>query len=552
MPKNEKKGYKSAYKFLVSYISNHKKWYFIPMMISLVLVGVNLLQVYATKELVNHSIKGIQRETLISVGLFLAITALNAALAWLSKVSTGRLSALCIRDMKKVVANALVNAEYQEVLALQSGDVLNTLNQDTDGVANFISENLVNLFSQLVMALGALAYLLFLDPLLCVITFAYTPLGVLFTMTLNKKLNQLYPKSAEYKGEALSVVEQTLCCIPVIKAFAMERQMLKRIKAAYLNVYRNDRKVSLYNALMQPACYSTSRIPGLTYLAYAGFSVMQGRLSVGTFIAVFSLLDFIIGPSVYLPFLLNGLNRSIASINRIKSIATGLRPQPKGLLTCYEHNPSLRVEKLCFNYTDKRPILEEISFDIKESGIVALKGESGSGKTTLIDLLCGLYAPVRGRVMLCGVDPFKTDASSLISVVSQDVYLFPVSIRENIKLAKLDASEAEVLEASRRAGADGFISMLEEGYDTVIGDGGINLSGGQRQRIAIAQAILKDAPIWILDEPTSALDGETERIVIKTLREASKKKIIVLSAHRQSLLDIADRVINLERQVQIA
>jgi ABC-type multidrug transport system fused ATPase/permease subunit len=276
---------------------------------------------------------------------------------------------------------------------------------------------------------------------------------------------------------------------------------------------------------------------------------MHGDLSIGTFIALYSLLDYIIIPTVQLPFMLNALNRSIASIHRIQRMEGVSRVVKKPVSPNNEIRPTVKAEDVHFSYDRQKPVLTGFSFEACNSGMVAFKGASGSGKTTLLDLLCGLYSPQKGSIEICGLDPAEYDISGFLSVVSQDVYLFPASIRENIRCAKPEAGDDEVKAAAIRSGAHAFVSQLLEGYDTVVGDGYTGLSGGQKQRIALAQAILKNAPVWLLDEPTSALDSETEKIVLQTIREVSKEKLILVSAHRASFLEVADRVIALESEV---
>lgn len=550
MSKNNISRYKSATRFLYKFIKPHRKWYLLAIAISIIVIGVNMIQIYTTEQLVNSSISGDKNKILVNIIVFVAIVGANVFLTWVSSISIGRLSAFCTRDMKRYITNKLIMAEYSEIVKVKTGDILNTLNSDTGIVTTFISGYFISLFSQVAMTLTAFIYLLTVNPVLCIITFLYTPIGIFFTMNLNKKLNVLYPKSADFKGEALSLVEQAMSCIPVIKSFLMEKRITKSIDNAYKKIYRNDMKISVYRALMQPACYSTSHFPRLIYLIYAGNMVMSGDLTVGTFVAFYGLLEYIIGTTVYLPFMLNSLNTSIASINRINRIEKISQVNKiKEIGKKQLEKSSINVSNISFSYEKSNTILNGLTFNISKNGIYVLKGESGSGKTTLLDLLCGLYKPSIGNIDVCNVDPYTTDISNIISVVLQDIYLFPVSVKENIRYSKLNATNIEVEKASILAGANEFISKLNEGYDTLIGDGNVGLSGGQKQRIALAQAILKDTPIWLLDEPTSALDNETESIVKNTIKHASKNKIIIISSHKKSIIDIADRVINLEREV---
>ena len=208
------------------------------------------------------------------------------------------------------------------------------------------------------MVLGAFIYLLFVNPLLALATFAYTPIGMFFTLSLNHKMNKLYPLNADYKGEALSVVEQALSQIPVIKSFMMEKQVTKRIHEQFNNVYKTEMKISIWNALLQTACSSTARVPQILFIFFAGYMVMKGNLTIGAFVAFFDLIILIIGPTVYFPFLLNGLNNSIASINRIKSLEN--IPQNGSIEKVMSSNtPEINMSNICFGYSDDNLILQD-------------------------------------------------------------------------------------------------------------------------------------------------------------------------------------------------
>lgn len=386
------------------------------------------------------------------------------------------------------------------------------------------------------MAFVGLIYLVSISPFLCIVTFMYTPIGMFFTLSLNKKMNELYPKNADYKGEALSVVEQAFSCIPVIKSFRMEKQTIKRIKKQYDNVYDTDMKISIYHALMQPACNTTSYIPRILYLVFGGRMVINAELSIGMFIAVYNLLDYIIGPTVYFPFMFNRFNKIIASINRISALENLHQEEKEKAVKKKYCNTSIKIDRLCFGYKEDKYILNNLSFKHNGAGIVALCGNSGSGKTTLLDLICGLYKPKSGEIKICGN----------VGVLTQDTYLFSVSAMENIRCSKIDASDEEVINAAKKAGIDSFIKTLPYGYDTILGDGNNNLSGGQKQRISLARAMLKNADIWLLDEPTSALDEQTESIILDAIRTYAKEKLIIIAAHRKTLINCADVVLNLQ------
>lgn len=535
MPQNKELNYKSALLYLYKFIKPHKKWYITATVISLVLVGTGLLNARITQLLVDSSISGEKTKIVNSLTLFILIITANIVLNYVSGICVSKLSANASMDLKRHISKILLGAKYSEIIKLKSGDTLSTVNSDTGIICDFIAGDLIGLFSQFTLALGSIIYLVCVNPLLAVVTFAYTPIGMFFTLSLNSKMNKMYSLNADYKGEALSVVEQALSQIPVIKSFVMEKQIKIKIFKQYDKVYKTEMKISIWNSLLQTACSSTSQIPRIVYMIFSGYMVMNSKLTMGTFIAVFDLLTFIIGPTVYFPFLLNGLNKSIVSINRIKRLEVILQIQ--NMEKAMSSNiPSINISNISFGYLDNRPIIQGLSLFHKGSGIIAVCGESGVGKTTLIDLIAGLYQPKSGSIEVNGE----------VSVVSQDTYLFSESLIDNVKLANINATYEEIIEVLKMAGADEFAKALPDGYFTMLGDGNADLSGGQKQRISLARTILSNNPIWLLDEPTSALDTQTENIVLDVIRGMSREKLIVICAHRKSLIDIADKVITLK------
>lgn len=536
MSKNKELNYISAFSYLFKVIKPYKKWYLTAAAISLILVGTNLINTRITQMLVDSSMNGNFSKIMSSLIVFILLILMNTALRYTSGICVSKLSASTSRDLKCHIAKTLLHADYKEIIKLRGGDTLSSVNSDTGNVCNFIAGDFIGLFSQFTMAIGALVYLTYVNPLLAVATFAYTPIGMFFTLSLNNKMGKLYSIEADYKGEALSVVEQALSQIPVIKSFMMEKQIKNKIYKEYNKVYKTAMNISIWNSLMQPACASTSQIPRISYMIFAGYMVMRGHLTIGAFIAVFDLLDVIIGPSVYFPFMLNGLNSSIASINRISRLENIPQRYDSREVSYFDDLPELKVNDVSFEYLDNKPIIKGFSMCHKGNGIIALCGESGSGKTTLLDIISGLYKPKEGSVEVNGT----------ISVMSQETYIFSMSLMENVRLVKRQASDEEVIEALKLAGANEFAEALPNGYYTMLGEGNTALSGGQKQRISLARTILQNSSIWLLDEPTSALDAETESIVVAAITKVSKEKLIIMSAHRQSLIDIADEVVNLK------
>ncbi len=541
MPKSGDQSYKTAFHYLAGVIKPHKRFYFTASFIALVLTGTGLLNTKVTQTLINNSISGDISGVVRSIILFALIITANMALGYISGRCTARLSSNATKDIKRGTAHRLLHAEYGVLIREKAGDLLSTVNMDSQTVSDFLAGDLIRLFSQTMMLLGALIYLISINPLLALITFAYTPIGMFFTLKLNGKMNRLYPIRAAKAGEALAVTEQVLMQIPVIKSFLMEKRIKATLADSFDDVYKTEMKIALPAAFLEPACQSTSSIPRVLFLVVAGHMVMRGDLSLGALIAVFDLLNFIIGPTVYFPFMLNGFNKAIASINRLRRVQQlplTQRPQK----TSFNGTPSIAIKAMNFGYALGQPIFNSFSFSHNGTGIIAIKGKSGSGKTTLLDLIAGLYQADSGVISVSGG----------VSAVAQESYLFSESILENIQKGRPDAAEDDIISAANQSGVDSFADTFSGKLHTMVGEGFGDLSGGQKQRISLARTILSDAPIWLLDEPTAALDPKTEQIIMQTLEKQRGNRLILVSAHRKFLIDIADAVIDLDEAREAA
>lgn len=506
-------------------------------LMALLLALAALIQVRVTQLLVDRSLAG----QLCALGgpaaALAALIALAALATWARGWSTARISSRTGARLKQSLGRALLAGDYRTMRSLAAGDALSAINTDVEVACAFLGGELVELFSQLALALAALCYLVSTQPLLALVTFAYTPIGLWTTLSLNRRMNALHPVRAGEAGRALGFVEQLLSQLPIVKSFLLERQTRDRAEAHYRKVCGLDLAIAKWNALMQPACSATAMVPRLLFLLYGGLLVLRRHLSVGELVAVYDLLGYIIGPTVYLPFLLNGLNRSLAALRRVQRLAElpQAQPTPQRPLRPGEL-PALRLEGVRFGHCPERPVLSSVNFVQSGPGLVAVRGGSGAGKTTLMDLIFGLYPPDGGRIEVRGE----------VAAMPQESYLFRGSLMDNVRAVRPEASEAQLSEALRRSGVAEFLDELPQGSDTLLGEGNAGLSGGQCQRVALARVLLSGRPIWLLDEPTSALDEATERIVLEALTTMARTKLIVVITHRPALLQAAGRVMSLE------
>ena len=527
-----KNAYGPALRFIAPYIRRYRKYFLPPLCASFVLTAINLLNTQITARLIDSSMSGVLRDIVISVLAFLLLTAVQVAVAYFSRLSSEKLSAHITRDIKNEVGERITVCDDRSLLSQKTGDLLMIANEDTVTTHSFVSSELMGLFSQFVLALGSFIYLFFCNGLLALVTFAYTPIGMFFTTTLNKKLGKLYAINADRKSDALSLVEQMLSQIPVIKSFVMEKKMKQRVKAQYQNVVQSEMRMNKLHALMETACSTTAQVPKMLFMVFAGYWVVQGTMTMGAYVSLFLMLMNIIAPTVLFPFLLNDFNRSVASLNRLRRIFELPKAAPSARHPA--DVPEIRIDNIDFSYDGSKNVIQNLSFHHTGSGVIAIRGESGSGKSTLLDVLSGRYPPTKGSVRVLGS----------MAVLTQEPYIFQASVLENVRLFKTHIPLERVAHACEMAGVADFVSALPQGYDTLLGEGNLELSGGQKQRISLARVFLEDAQVMLMDEPTSALDARTEEVIRETLQRLASTKLIVIVAHRQSLIDMADRVID--------
>jgi ABC-type multidrug transport system fused ATPase/permease subunit len=345
----------------------------------------------------------------------------------------------------------------------------------------------------------------------------------------------------------------------MIKTYNLKDFFAGKLQGQYEKVYTAEMNAQKYVAILQPVCFSLSYIPRLICALYGGQLVVKGEMGIGSVIAILQLFEYVVEPTVYLPFVMNRIHRAIAAIERVSEVFSMQEERMDGRLkpvcTGEEELPKregvaiLRLENVAFGYDPERRVLNDVNFELKQGKLTALVGASGGGKSTIINLLTGLYECDAGRIELFGVDLRQLTLPAIreqIAVVSQDTYLFPATIAENIRYGRLDATMEEVIAAARAVYVDEFVENLPAGYQTMVGEGGSSLSGGQRQRIAMARAVLKNAPILLLDEPTASLDHHTETLIQQSLERLMVGRTVLVIAHRLSTIIRADQILVLD------
>ena len=402
------------------------------------------------------------------------------------------------------------------------------------------------------LTLAGMIYIVaLLDWQLALVAIAISPILYVGAQTFNPRLRNQWGHITRSDSSAFSVVQEALIALRVVKAFGQEEREQERFvrhsSESFLGRVRAAWSEGAFDLLI-----GITTAAGTAAVLFVGVRHVQtGSLTLGDLLLVMSYLQQLFGPLASLSDMTAHAQRSLASAERAFAL---LDEEPdvietKNALPLSSASGRISFRDVCFAYNGDYPVLSDISFVIKPGARVGIMGMTGGGKSTLVSLLTRFNDPTRGQILLDGVDlrDYRlTDLRNQFGIVLQDSILFSTSIGENIGYARPDASQHEIIEAAKAAHAHEFITSLPDGYDTLVGERGMQLSGGQRQRIALARAFLKNAPILILDEPTSSIDVKTEREIIEVMERLSIGRTVFIIAHRLSTLKHCDLLIGIE------
>jgi len=487
-------------------------------------------------------------------GVILGAGVLRLAFSVARRLVAGRVSLGVEYDLRNRVYGHLQSLELGFFDEQQTGQLMSRATVDLQSVRFFLGYGLVFILQSLVTILVAAAVMIVVDPFLAAVTLAPMP-AVLWMAGRYGRRNRPASQAVQQRiAELTADAEENITGIRVVKAFAQEQRQLARFRRAVARVFSQSMVSTRLRAFYNPLIAFLPQLGLAAVLLVGGHQVMRGRITVGEFVAFYGYVVMLVGPMRMLGIALGMAQRAVASGARVFEVLdreprivapAGAPPLPPG-----GGRVELRgVESGFGDGEAARRVLEGIDLTVEAGRSVALVGPTGSGKTTLVGLLPRLYDPTAGEVLIDGADVRSIDLASLrgeIAFVSDDPFLFSASVRENIAYARPEASDEEIRRAARRAGIDGLIASLPDGYDTVVGERGLTLSGGQRQRIAIARALIRDPRILILDDATSSVDATTEARIGEALREVMRGRTTFVIAHRMSTIALADEVVVLE------
>ena len=540
-------------KKFIKYYKPYKAVFFIDLLCATIISAIDLAFPQLLRTLTKTLFAGAPGKIIsalipITIGLLVAYI-IQTACRYYVTYAGHMMGARMERDMRKELLDQYEKLSFSYYDQNNSGQMMSKLVSDLFDISELAHHGPENLFISVIKIIGSFIFLFMINRMLAVPMLILVVLMLVFSYGQNKKMQETFMDNRRKIGDINSSLQDTLAGIRVVQSFANERIEQEKFNRSNENFliskdanYRCMGSFMSGNAFFQGMMY-------LVTLVFGGFLIAHGRMEASD-LAMYALyIGIFISPIQILVELTEMMQKGLSGFRRFLEV---VETEPE-IVDAADAKPLKNVkgnvcyEDVSFHYSDDdTPVLSHVSFEIPAGKSIALVGPSGSGKTTICSLLPRFYDVTEGRVTIDGNDVRKLTLESLrsqIGLVSQDVYLFGGSIKDNIAYGKPDATMDEIVDAAKKANIHDFIMELPDKYDTFVGERGTRLSGGQKQRISIARVFLKNPPVLILDEATSALDNESERFIQKSLEELAKDRTTITIAHRLSTIRNADEIL---------
>ncbi|OFW14190.1 MAG: ABC transporter [Acidobacteria bacterium RIFCSPLOWO2_02_FULL_67_21] len=480
-----------------------------------------------------------------AVAAVAVIAIVGAVSSYFEKYLTTSVSQWVAHDLRRTLYHHIQRLSLAEHDEARSGDLITRVTSDIEAIQDFINSALLGILVDVMTLVGMIGVMFYLNWRFTLIALSVSPALFLVVYSYTRRIKSASRAVRTQEGILLSVVQEVLTSIRVVKAFAREDYEDERFESQSLANVEAGLQARAVKAKLAPLVEVIVALGTCLVLWYGARLAMAGQLSAGVLIVFLLYLGKMYKPMRDLSKMTDTVSKAMVGRERIQEVldmesrvrdAQGARPAPR-------FKGQIEFSEVSFSYGNGKPILKDVSFTIEAGQIAAIVGPSGTGKTTIVSLIPRFYDPVSGIVRIDGTDIRRYQLKSLrdqISFVLQDTLLFRATIWENIAYGKPDFAPGEIRRAAELADASAFIEAMPDGYDTMVGERGISLSGGQRQRIAIARAVIRDTPILILDEPTAGLDAASEQAVIKALDALMKGRTSVVIAHHLGTIRHAD------------
>ena len=537
---------------LLAYIKPYKKRLAAAVVCIIMAAGANLYLPWIIKDMIDDVLmsKDMLMLNLIAAGI-LVVMFTRGVFYYGQSYLVSYVGQRVIIDVRSVLFRKFQKMPLSYYDKQQTGTVMSYITNDVSAMQSAIVDNLIELVTESSILIGSLAMMIYLDWKLSLLTLMTIPLVGFAMKIFGRKLKRSSTVIQERAAEITSLLQESISAIRVVKSFVRETYEIRRFEEQNWRNFQAAMKNVKLSSLLTPTVEFLAAIAVTFIVWFGGYEVVNEVITAGELVAFLTYAVNLANPVKRLSRVYAAIQKAMAAADRVFEVmdldekitdVPGAKPLPpiKG---------QVEFKDITFSYKEGQPALQHISLKAEPGQMIALVGPSGSGKSTIANLIPRFYDVDSGTISIDGHDIRQVTADSLreqIGLVPQETMLFSTTVMENIRYGRLDATDEEVVEAARAANAEEFIKDLPEGYDTKLGERGLNLSGGQRQRLAIARAILKNPRVLILDEATSALDTESEKIVQDALDKLMVGRTSFVIAHRLSTIFNADQIFVVE------
>ncbi|MDF2748978.1 MAG: ABC-type multidrug transport system ATPase and permease component [Gaiellaceae bacterium] len=517
-----------------------------------VFTGLSLTIPVLVQRVIDEAIEGPHDDRLVPyLALILAIACLRFGVNFTRRFATARIGIAVEARLRELLYDAYVRYPRAFYDRHATGEVISRATNDIYPVRYFIGWGVVQAIQSGMMIVGAAVVLAAVNVRLALISAVAMPAVALLTWFFAHRLFPISRLVQAKKGHLTEATDEAVIGIEMVQAFGREDDVRTRFLGRAEAVRHETMRMAGIEAKFLPGVLFLPTLGIAAVLFFGGRDVISGELTIGEFSLFITLLLQLVWPLEALGWIINLAQRAVASAGRSFAWLEGIEPlaEPADPKPLPEGALPVRFEDVRFAYGTGTEVLRGVDLAVEPGEIVAVCGPTGAGKTTLLNLLPRFYDPTGGRVLVGGVETRAaalTELRRAVAIVTQKPVLFSVLLRENLLSARPDAAWEEVLAACDAAGVSAFVDELPHGYETLIGERGVNLSGGQRQRVALARALLAGARVLVLDDPMSAVDTQTERLLVENLRPAVAGRTVLVATQRLSTIGVADRAVVLQ------
>ncbi|ESW91256.1 ABC transporter ATP-binding protein [Mesorhizobium sp. LSJC280B00] len=480
----------------------------------------------------------------VIIGIFLV----KGIAAYCQTITTGKIRRAIVSDLQNRQFSRMVYFDISRFANQHPAKFISKIMFNARAGATVILTLTSSAVSDLLTLIALASVMVKQDPVMSLISVAVLPMLFLSVGAITRKLKALARGETELAAQVQSIGTEAVEGIRTIKSFQLEDKAVASFAKAVRKMERRGIQINRTSALMSPLMETGGGVIIGLFVMYASWQTLGNGKTPGEFMAFITAFLLAYEPAKRLARVNVDIQKQMVAVEQMYDLID--TPEQRRLAIAGERltdvDGGIRFEDVAFSYDGNSPALEGVSFDVRPREKLAIVGRSGAGKTTIVNLILRLMEPDKGRILIDGKDISKislADVRDNIALVSQDVFLFEGSIRDNIRDGRPNATDQEIESAANLARVTSFASALENGLDTLVGPSGTNLSGGQKQRVAIARALLKNAAVIVYDEATSALDGENERAVMEAAFDNTFQRTVICIAHRLSTIKAADRIL---------